>query len=121
MTTLRHLVRLMRGVWFRRLFAVRLTSQLADGVFQVALASYVLFSPEKQPTPADIATTLAVMLLPFSLLGPFAGVFLDRWPRRQVLALANLGRLAVVAGLAALVAWGIPDPVFYVVVVLCLS
>lgn len=121
MSTLAHLAHLLRGQWFRRLFAVRLTSQFGDGWFQVGLASYVLFSPERQPTPGAIATTLTVMLLPFSLLGPFAGVFLDRWPRRQVLAFANLTRLVVVGGLAGLVAAGVPDLVFYVVVVACLS
>ena len=51
-TALRHLVHLLRGTWFRRLFAVRITSQLTDGVFQVALASYVVFSPERAPGPA---------------------------------------------------------------------
>ena len=100
MATLRHLVHLLHGVWFRRLFSVRVTSQFSDGIFQVALASYVLFSPEKQPTPGAIALTLTVMLLPFTLLGPFAGVFLDRWPRRQVLVFANLVRSGVVLGLA---------------------
>ena len=77
MGTLRHLVHLLRGQWFRRLFSVRATSQFSDGIFQAALASYVLFSPEKQPTPAAIAGTLTVMLLPFTVLGPFAGVFLE--------------------------------------------
>ena len=47
MTTARHLFHLLRGPWFRRLFAVRVSSQFADGVFQVALASYVIFSPER--------------------------------------------------------------------------
>ncbi|HSV39623.1 MAG TPA: MFS transporter [Nocardioidaceae bacterium] len=120
-TSLGHLPHLLRGQWFRRLFAVRVSSQFADGIFQVALASYVLFSPERQPTPGRIAVTLAVMLLPFSILGPFAGVFLDRWPRRQVLALVNLGRSVIVAGLAVLVANDVPELVFYVVVVGCLS
>jgi MFS family permease len=121
MTALGHLLHLLRGQWFRRLFSVRVMSQFADGVFQVALTSYVLFSPERQPSPGAIAGVLAVVLLPFSVLGPFAGVLLDRWPRRQVLAYANFGRLVIVAALAALVARGVPDPVFYVVVVLCLS
>lgn len=120
-TTWLQLRRLLRGRWFRRLLGVRLTSQLADGVFQVALASYVLFSPERQPTPAAIAGVLAVVLLPFTVLGPFAGVFLDRWSRRQVLAVANLGRAAAVAGLALLVTRDLPDPVFYAVVLACLS
>ncbi len=115
-----HLRRLLRGRWFRRLLGVRLASQLSDGVLQVALASYALFGQE-QTEPVDIAVALAVVLLPFSLLGPFAGVFLDRWSRRQVLVVANLGRVVIAAALAAIVAADLPDPVFYLVVLLCLS
>jgi MFS family permease len=120
MTALGHLARLLHGVWFRRLFAVRVTSQLTDGLFQVALASYALFS-DAQPSASAIAVALAVVLLPFSVLGPFAGVLLDRWSRRQVLAWANFSRVLIVAAVAAVVAGGLPDPVFYGVVLLCLS
>ena len=120
MTALRHLVHLCGGTWFRRLLGVRLASQLSDGVLQAALASYALFGQD-QATAAEIATALAVVLLPFSLLGPFAGVFLDRWSRRQVLVLANLVRVAIALVLAGVVAAGLPDPVFYGVVLLCLS
>jgi MFS family permease len=100
-TTWRHLAHLLQGRWFRRLFAVRISSQFADGVFQVALASYVIFSPERQPSPSAIAGALAVVLLPFSVLGPFVGVFLDRWSRRQVLAVSNAIRVVLVGVLAA--------------------
>ncbi|WP_348534377.1 MFS transporter [Kitasatospora sp. GP82] len=86
------LVGLLRGRDFRRLLTARVLSQLSDGVFQVSLASYVIFSPERQASPADIASVLAVLLLPFSVVGPFAGVMLDRWRRRQVLHLGNLAR-----------------------------
>lgn len=115
-----HLAHLLRGMWFRRLFAVRLSSQFADGVFQTALASYALFS-QRQVDPAEIAAALAVVLLPFSVLGPFAGVLLDRWSRRQVLAWANFARVGIVGVVAVVVAAGWPDPVFYGVVLLCLS
>ena len=100
MSALSHLVHLLRGRWFRRLFAVRVASQLTDGVFQVAIASYVVFSPERAVGPGAIAVTLAVVLLPFSALGPFVGVFLDRWSRRQVLAVANFVRVGVMGLLA---------------------
>lgn len=99
---------------------MRLASQLSDGVLQVALTSYALFGQE-QTDPAQIAAALAVVLLPFSLLGPFAGVLLDRWSRRQVLVVANLVRVVVAAALAGVVAAELPDPVFYAVVLLCLS
>jgi len=89
---------------FRRLFAVRLSGQFADGLLQSALATFVLFSPERQPTAASVAGAFAVLFLPYSLVGPFAGVFLDEWRRRQVLVYANLLRAALVVGVAALVA-----------------
>lgn len=99
---------------FRRLLAVRLLSQAADGVYQVALATHVVFSPEKQASPAAIASAMAVLLLPYSLLGPFAGVLLDRWRRRQVLLHGNLLRSVLAACTALLIAARVPDWLFYV-------
>jgi len=107
-TAARHLLHLLRGRWFRRLFTVRVASQFTDGVFQVALAAYVIFSPEKQATPGAIAAALAVVLLPFSVLGPFVGVLLDRWSRRQVLARANFVRVEVLGLLALAVHARVP-------------
>lgn len=112
---------LLKGVRFRQLFAVRLTSQASDGAFQVGLASYVLFSPEDKPNATAIAAGLAALLLPFSVLGPFVGVFLDRWRRRQVLVYANLARLAPVAVIAGLIAIGVKGAWLFVIVLLALS
>ena len=77
---------------FRRLFGTRLTSQAADGAFQAALASLFFFSPEKQTSASSVAAAFATLLLPYSLVGPFAGVLLDRWRRRQILVVSNLLR-----------------------------
>lgn len=104
---------LLRFPGFRQLLTVRLLSQFADGVFQVGLATYVVFSPEQQTTPADIAAAMAVLLLPYSVLGPFAGVLLDRWRRRQVLLFGNLLRAALTLGTCALVLGGVPHWLFY--------
>lgn len=98
---------------FRRLLAVRLISQGADGVYQVALATYVVFSPEKQASPGAIASAMAVLLLPYSLVGPFAGVLLDRWPRRQVFLYGSLLRTALAAATAVLMLSGVPDWLFF--------
>ena len=48
-----------------------------------------------------------MLYLPYSVLGPFAGALLDRWDRRLVLVGANLGRLLLVLGVAALLAAGV--------------
>ncbi|MEU6550664.1 MFS transporter [Streptomyces sp. NPDC046915] len=114
MPVVRDLRVLLRLRDFRRLLAVRLLSQGADGVYQVALAAYVVFSPEKQTSPAAIASAMAVLLLPYSLVGPFAGVFLDRWRRRQVLLYGNLLRALLAAATALLMAGDVPEALFYV-------
>jgi hypothetical protein len=98
---------------FRRLLATRLSSQFGDGVFQAALAGTVLFNPQRAADPIDVAAGFAVLLLPYSLVGPFAGVWLDRWSRRQVLLRANVLRAVLVAGVAALVLAGVQGPAFY--------
>jgi MFS family permease len=106
---------------FRRLFATRLTSQAADGAFQAALASLFFFSPERQTSAADVAAAFAVLLLPYSVVGPFAGVLLDRWRRRQILVVANLLRTAMVLGVAALTFADVVGVTLYVSVLACLS
>jgi MFS family permease len=104
---LRSLRQLLRHRYFRRLLAVRVAVQSSDGVLQVALAAYVLFSPERQPDATSIAIVLAITLLPFSILGPFAAIVIDRVSRRQVLVVANLARAAVALCLAVLIATGL--------------
>ena len=75
---------------FRKLWSVRLVGQFSDGLLQAALATFVLFSPERQPDAVKVAAAFAILYLPYSVIGPFAGVFLDRWRRRNVLVRANL-------------------------------
>ncbi|MFE6228200.1 MFS transporter [Streptomyces sp. NPDC057854] len=113
MSVVRDLRVLLRLRDFRRLLTVRLLSQCADGVYQVALATYVVFSPEKQTSPAAIASAMAVLLLPYSVVGPFAGVLLDRWQRRQVFLYGNLLRALLAGGTALLVLAAVPDWLFY--------
>jgi MFS family permease len=121
----RSLQQLWRHRYFRRLLAVRIAIQSCDGVLQVALAAYVLFSPERQPDATSIALVLAITLLPFSILGPFAAVVIDRVSRRQVLVVCNLARGAVTLLVAALVATGLRtlgvEALFYGGVLLAMS
>lgn len=114
MAVVRDLRVLLRLRDFRRLLAIRLLSQSADGVYQVALATYVVFSPEHQASAAAIASAMAVLLLPYSLVGPFAGVLLDRWRRRQVFLYGNLVRAALAAATATLMLAGAANWLFYV-------
>lgn len=99
---------------FRRLLELRAVSQFGDGLFQASLAGAILFNPDRAVSPAAIAGSFAVLYLPYSLLGPFAGALLDRWDRRRVLIAANLGRLLLLIGVGALLAVGAQDrPVLF--------
>nr|WP_186818780.1 MFS transporter [Nocardia ninae] len=80
-----------------RLALVRFTGQFGDGMFQAALSGAILFNPERQTDPLAIAAGFAVLLLPYSLIGPYAGALLDRWDRRAVLLVANVTRAALIA------------------------
>jgi hypothetical protein len=94
---------------FWRLLELRTVSQFGDGLFQAGLAGAILFNPDRAAEPLAIAGEFAVLFLPYSVLGPFAGALLDRWDRRLVLIAANLGRLLLVFGVAALLAAGTSD------------
>jgi MFS family permease len=82
---------------FWRLLELRIASQFGDGLFQAGLAGALLFNPERAARPMAIAGAFAVLFLPYSLLGPFAGALMDRWDRRLVLIGANVGRVLSVA------------------------
>ncbi len=111
--------RLLHGA-FRTLVAGQCLGQAGDGFAQIAFAQFVVFEAGRGATPARIALLLAVTLLPFSLVGPFAGVVIDRWPRRRVLVTMSLLRAVITLVALATVAAG-SEPGAFVGVLLLLS
>lgn len=109
----RQLFRLMSIPGFRRLLASRFAAQWGDGAFQAGLGGAVLFNPERAATPMAIAAGLAVLLLPYSLVGPFTGALLDRWDRRRILVVANLLRGVPILLVALAVGVGVAGPPLY--------
>ena len=93
---------LIRDSKLIRLLRVRWTGQLTDGIFQSALASFVLFSPERQASAVNAAVAFAVVLLPYSIVGPFVGTVLDRFSRQRAILFANLTRSATLIVIAFL-------------------
>jgi len=91
---------------FARLLRVRWTGQLTDGIFQSALASFVLFSPERQANALSAALAFAVVLLPYSLIGPFVGTILDRISRQRAIAFSNLTRAITLLVISLLIFQG---------------
>ncbi|MBB4922108.1 apolipoprotein N-acyltransferase [Kitasatospora kifunensis] len=104
----------------RGLIGGQCLGQGGDGLAQIAFAQFVLFDVGKGATPARIALVLAVTLLPFSLVGPFAGVLLDRFDRRRTLVVVSMLRAVLVLAGAVIVAqrW---TPAAYVATLLLLS
>jgi len=97
---------------------VRWTGQLTDGIFQSALASFILFSPERQPDAKSAAIAFAVVLLPYSLIGPLVGTILDRISRQRIILFANLFRaltLIFIAGLVRNGATGVELTIFVLI------
>lgn len=76
----------------RKLLAVRWSGQLTDGIFQSALASFVLFSPERQASAMAAALGFAVVLTPYSIIGPLVGTILDRIARQRAVFISNILR-----------------------------
>jgi apolipoprotein N-acyltransferase len=111
--------RLLHGP-FRTLVTGQALGQAADGLAQIAFAQFVVFEVGQGATPGRIAALLAVTLLPFSLVGPFAGVVIDRWPRRKVLVTMSLLRSALTLAAVVTVAVG-SEPGAFVGVLLLLS
>jgi hypothetical protein len=91
---------------FSRLLRVRWTGQMTDGIFQSALASFILFSPERQANALGAALAFAVVLLPYSVIGPFVGTILDRVSRQRAIAFSNLSRAITLSIIALLLFQG---------------
>jgi len=89
-----------------RLLRIRWTGQLTDGIFQSALASFVLFSPERQADAMSAALAFALVLVPYSIVGPFVGTILDRFSRQRALFFANMTRAITLGFIALLIFQG---------------
>ena len=85
----RSLLRANHG--FRNLWCANLVSVFGDGLYFVALPWIVY-----QHTHSGLATALTFVAgtIPYLLVGPFAGVYVDRWDRRLTLVSADLLRAA---------------------------
>lgn len=86
---------------FGRLVVSSGLSNLADGVFQIALPIVALGITRD---PGAFASVTLIGRLPWLLVALPAGALADRLDRRRTMALVNVGRAALIAALAALVA-----------------
>ena len=84
---------------FRTLVGGQVLGQAADGFAQATVAKVLILDPLSQSTPSRIFALFALTLIPYSLIGPYVGVFVDRWPRRTLMQWANVIRAALLVTL----------------------
>jgi MFS family permease len=89
----------------RALIAASAASQIGNWLYNAALLGYVYSATH---SAGWVGAATICRLLPYVLLGPFAGAFADRYPRRTVLLAGDALRLLLMAALAATVAGGGP-------------
>ncbi len=80
---------------FGLLFIGAFVSQLGDFVLMVALPFWIY---RLTGSAAATGGMFAVLMLPQLLLGPVAGVFVDRWDRKRTLIVADLVRALIMCG-----------------------
>jgi MFS family permease len=71
----------------------------------VALASVLIFDVSAARTPSQVTKVFAVTLLPFSIVGPFTGPFIDRFSRRSILVGASIVRFALTLLMILALGW----------------
>jgi len=95
---------LRRNVSFRRLFLAHATSRAGDAFNTVALVVLVF---QLTGSGVGVAGTVLFEVLPIVLLGPVAGVVVDRFSRRNVMIGADIAR-ALLAGALAILPASVP-------------
>lgn len=88
----------LRNRQFLSLWLAHFVSTFGDWLAILALFSLIAF--RWHGTPNQVGGIFVAFILPWSLLGPFAGVFVDRWNLKATMISSDLIR----AGLAALLA-----------------
>jgi MFS family permease len=83
---------------FRFLIAGQTISQTGDWLYSVALIVYVL---DKTGSGAWVAATSVIRFAPFVVLSTLGGVIADRYDRKQIMVLTDLGRAATMVAMAA--------------------
>jgi MFS family permease len=91
------------GAGFWRVWWAAVVSNLGDGIFWIALP---LLAVSLTDSPALVAGVTIASRLPWLVFALVAGALADRLDRRRTMILVQLGRVALLTGLAAAVVAG---------------
>jgi MFS family permease len=87
----------------RALYVATAVSSFGDGIFAAAIP---LAAAALTRDPTAVAIVSAAEMIPWVVIGPFAGALVDRLPYRAVMISADLGRLLVLALVAIAIGTG---------------
>jgi len=88
-----------RANWpFLRFWLAQLVSQFGDRVYQMALVGFI--AARSPGSSFELAKLLSFTIIPVFLVGPIAGVYVDRWDRRRTLFVCDFIRGLLVLSVA---------------------
>jgi MFS family permease len=93
------------GLWrnrnWRLLFSGQAVSMVGDFIFDVTVVLWIAtrIAAGQSWAPLAVGGALIAVAAPVMLIGPFAGVFVDRWDRRRTMMGADLIRAVLIASL----------------------
>ncbi|MDQ3662261.1 MAG: MFS transporter [Actinomycetota bacterium] len=98
---------------FRRLLGAQFAAQAADGCSQAVIANILVLEPLGQGTSGRVLEVSVLTLLPYSLIAPFLGVFVDRWARRSILVVTSGLRVLLLGAAIAALTGGAGETTLY--------
>jgi MFS family permease len=115
---------------FSALMGTQFVAQAADGIVQASLAKSIAFGGEKgfdvasAPSARYLLVVVLALYVPYTLVSPFAGAFIDRYDRKLLLIRSNLFRAAAIALAALALAAGgdaLPDAILILAILVALA
>lgn len=86
---------------YRRFFLASFASSLGDwiGVLAILALTESILGQTSRATAFAFSGVMVARILPVLLLGPVAGVYVDRWDRKRTLIVTDLGRALLMAAI----------------------
>ncbi len=90
---------LFRNADYRNLFFAMLTSSLGDwiGVLAILALTESILGQGTRAAAFALSGVMIARVLPTLLLGPVAGVYVDRWDRKRLMIVTDIGRGIIMA------------------------
>jgi MFS family permease len=99
---------LRRNRSWHRLWLAQAVSLTGDSVFDITIMLWVatVLAKDQPWAPAAASGVLIAAAVPVLVVGPLAGVWVDRWDRRRIMLTADAGRAVLIASLLVVPALG---------------